>query len=654
MREEAGLRPATPPRAPRRFPRMGAAALTSLVLLAAGAGAAGAATQVTVSNPGGLTAVGPVNGDNGFPAWYEDSKGTRVELCLDDTNPLCGFLPGTVPDPSIPISFPDNFPDEAFYFRADSTLTLTGGPRAGTGKAALTLALEGAFLNAVQPGDQQVFARQRIFVTNGPANSTLTFKEPYGTITVDTDSTGKGRITEDISPAVGNFLTPLKGNLGPFLKWDTGAPEGYLGDPAQAHAVTGGPFGNTFSVTGGGLDLSTDQFTVQGKISTNSGVNADEAIVNGDKLDVFATSSASAQLQVEGTGLQTTPMVTDPGTGRFYARVPWPTSGAPTSVKVVNISDKPASSSTVDVTRPSGITITKASYDGTTLTVAADSANGYPVKVVGVGAGGTDGTLTDNTPQAFSVTAPGATVTVKNDLGSASLPVTVTGGAAMDAALPPTPPAADPGPVVDQSPNNPAGTKAAATIAQASLSRAQSTTVDGSTSTNGGAGPLTYKWSQLPGGPKVTFSSTTAVKPTVSVPFFTSTSATKPADPDGTNVAKLQLEVTDSNGATSTATVDLTVVNDAVVVGTAKHRLGTELRVSGTATLPGNTATLVPQSNVVVYDTTSGTPVKLGTAPVDTLNAFDVRLKPGPGARVRTVLIQSTRGGSATATLATR
>ena len=174
-----------------------------------------AVTQVTVKNPGGLTAAGPVNSDHGFPAWYQDSTGTRIEPCLDQDNALCGFLPGDVPDPSQPISFPDNFPEEFFYQLIGSDLTLPGG-----GKAVLTLGLEAAFMNGVEQGEQVVFARTRVTVKGGPRNTTLTFKHPFGELTIDTDATGAGRIVQDISPAVGNFTAALKGNFGPFLRWD--------------------------------------------------------------------------------------------------------------------------------------------------------------------------------------------------------------------------------------------------------------------------------------------------------------------------------------------------------------------------------------------------------------------------------------------------
>src|SRR5690349_9821632 len=169
--------------------RRGIAAVTALLLAATGAGTSLAATQVTVKNPGGLTAVGPVNTEYGFPSWYEDSNRTRVELCLDDQNPLCGFLPGDIPDETAPISFPDNFPQEAFYMLAGSQLDLPGG-----GKAVLVLGLEAAFANTVTQGDQVVFGRQRIVVKGGPANATLTFRHPYGTITIDTDGTAAGML----------------------------------------------------------------------------------------------------------------------------------------------------------------------------------------------------------------------------------------------------------------------------------------------------------------------------------------------------------------------------------------------------------------------------------------------------------------------------
>src|SRR3954453_9507332 len=170
-------------------------------------------TKITKTNPGKLAAVGPVNSVDGFPSWYGDSNGLRLEPCLDGDNPLCGFLPGDIPDDSQPISFPDNFPEEFFYQLVGSELDLPGG-----GRAVLTLGLEAAFANGpAEVGQQVVFARTRIVVKGAPANQTLTFTHPFGAATIDTDGTGAGRLVNDVSPAIGNFTLALGGNFGPFL-----------------------------------------------------------------------------------------------------------------------------------------------------------------------------------------------------------------------------------------------------------------------------------------------------------------------------------------------------------------------------------------------------------------------------------------------------
>ena len=123
------------------------------------------------------------------------------------------------------------------------------------------------------------FTRIRIVVRGAAPNTTLTFKHPYGQLTVDTDGTGAGRLVRDVAPSIGNFSLALNGDVGPFLRWTgTDAPAGYLGDPAVAHTVTGGPVRNTFEMWNGTTSVATtDQFTLQGKIATNRGVTADAA-----------------------------------------------------------------------------------------------------------------------------------------------------------------------------------------------------------------------------------------------------------------------------------------------------------------------------------------------------------------------------------------
>src|SRR4051794_32165147 len=91
----------------RRLVRRAIAAVCALAFPVLAATNAMAATTVVTKNAGKLAAVGPVNTVNGFPAWYQDSTGRRVEPCLDRDNPLCGFLAGDVPGAG-PIAFPSN------------------------------------------------------------------------------------------------------------------------------------------------------------------------------------------------------------------------------------------------------------------------------------------------------------------------------------------------------------------------------------------------------------------------------------------------------------------------------------------------------------------------------------------------------------------
>jgi hypothetical protein len=630
-----------PPQHPRG--RRTVAAAAALLLGATGISASTAATEVVQRNPGGLTAVGPVNTEHGFPAWYEDSSKVRTELCLDGDNPLCAFPPGDVPDPLKPISFPDNFPGEAFYMLAGSEVQIPGG-----GDAVLTLALEAAFANENPiPGDQVVFSRQRIDVDDAAPNTTLTFTHPYGTVTVDTDERGRGRLVEDVSPAVGNFQTPLKGDIGPFLQWDSGAPEGYLGNPDVEHTVTGSPLGTNFFevTTSDGGTARNDQFSVMGKISTNTGVQADRAVVGGGHLDVFATSRGD-QLEVVGQDgvFSTTPMEKDEGDSeRAYARIAY-TGAAPATVTVRNLGDKPVSSAEVAVTDVS--VATAATYDGTALTVEATSASGTAPEVAGFGALAATGTA-NVYKGSFPTLAPPVEATVSTSGTSrTTVPVVVTGGEASPVGEDPIDPSPDPGPVTDgTTPDNPDVEQPAATAAVAALpgsvARGMATELDGS----GSANAASYEWSQL-SGPEVTFSDRTVARPKVVVPFFTTVSATAPAAADQDPV--LQLVVKNAAGvASSPATITLKSDDVVTVAAASRHRVGKELRLTGTALVPGAPSLLNPATSVNIYNTTSGTPVKVGSAPVDSLGNWEYRAKPGPGQRISSVLVQSTRGGEA-------
>ncbi|MEX5261125.1 hypothetical protein [Kocuria sp. CPCC 205263] len=646
-----------PPRRPRYRRTIAASAV--LMLGFTGISASVAATQVTEKNPGQLTAVGPVNPEFGFPAWYEDSAGVRTELCIDGSDPLCGLAPEpeTPYDPTQPTVLPGNFPHEGFYMLAGSELDLPGG-----GSAVLTLGLEGAFANEVAHGEQMVFARQRLVVKEGPANSTLSFQHPYGTIEVDTDEAGDAKLVEDISPAVGNFETPLKSNFGPFLKWDSGAPDGYLGNPDVPHTVVGSPLGegrNSFSVsgtnsaTGDAVTARTDLFTVMGKIATNHGVKAEHAVVNDGYIDVFATSRGD-QLQVNGQEgvFETTPMEKDEGDSeQAYARIAY-TGTAPSTVTVTNLGDDPQSTSTVNVTDLS--VGTAATYDGAILTVTARSSSGTAPTVRGFGelTAGAAGTYEGT----FTTVAPPVNVTVStSDTSKVTVPVFVTGGEASPAGLAPIDANPDPGGVTvveggtGTTPPAEGGTDPApaadAVIAPVTgaMARGVATELDGSGST----GATSYTWSQV-SGPTVTFSDPTVAKPTVTVPFFTTTTASAPEPADEDPV--LKLVVTNADGVEDEAQIRLRSDDDVSIAPGARYRAGKEFRIAGTAVVEGSPTLLRPPSSVNVYDVAAdGTfKRKLGTAQVDTLGNWELRLRPAPAGTVTNVLVQSTRGGEAT------
>src|SRR4051812_15058129 len=90
----------------RRGAVVGAVALT---LAASGAAIASAATPppAHTGNTVGLKQVGPIDESNGFPSWYRDTNGVRLELCLTRTTRTtswatsrphqAGVLPGQLP-----------------------------------------------------------------------------------------------------------------------------------------------------------------------------------------------------------------------------------------------------------------------------------------------------------------------------------------------------------------------------------------------------------------------------------------------------------------------------------------------------------------------------------------------------------------------------
>jgi hypothetical protein len=454
---------------------------------------------VGTPNSGHLVAVGPTSGDNGFPVWYKDDTGLRLEPCVDPKDRFCpsNTTAGVIPDTTKPVSFPDNFPNEFFYQLAQSTFTLPNG-----NKALGVFNLEASFAGPtpVKPaaGQQIVFGRIRFRMDGLQPGATYTITHPYGVDQVQAVN-GSINYTEDVGLAPGQFGDALNSRIGPFLKWDPqvppAAPAGYIGDGATPHAITGSPYNtNVFRIQGPGVGsgvtganacptasndcIQSTLFTVQGKIATTAGVNVDRATysraagASGGTLDVFAASETGPQsLQVSGSGLSTTRLRGE--AGHYEARVPF-TGPPPAKVTVTNVGDVPATSKDAAIT---DAVTSSAVYDADaqTLTIKAESsdkASPPALTATGFGALGADGSLVVNT-----VSGTPANVTITSSAGgSVTVPVTMTG--ATFAAI---------------------GVQAFAGPDQQVLT-GKTVTLDGSGST----GPITgYSWKQV-SGPAVT------------------------------------------------------------------------------------------------------------------------------------------------------
>lgn len=553
----------------RRLPggRIGRAAIATAVVAAAFAGTALVALGAT-STPGThLTAVGPISPDNGFPVWYADDSqpSLRLALCDQVSDPNCNIA-GTLPDGTQPQSFPGNYPVESFYQLASATATAGNG-----GKATYTAGLEATFNNNVvaKAGDQTVFSRIRVKVTNLDPNTDYVVHHPYGTDTLKSDGNGLIFVTEDVGAGSPNFADAMGGRFGPFLQWDPAVgdtpPAGYLADPAVNHKVIGSPVkdaaGNAqdyFRIDGpdaggpGVNTVSTDLFSLTGKLATTSGVSAQRADdhraagATGGTLDVFATSDPGQSIQVKGQGFDPVALRED-GKGQYLARVAY-TGATPASVQVVNAGDVPQTVKTIPVVDDIDA---QAAYDADTQTLKVTATSSNLDNNPTLTAKGY-GDLTAGAAS-FNVGAAPPEITVTStDGGSVTIPVDAS-GAAFSAI----------GVVANAGPEQ-------------TVQQGQTVTLDGSGST----GPVRgYSWVQT-GGPAVTLTGAATAKPTF----------TAPDNPNATPLdLTFELTVDNGSGQTSTGT---TVVHVAPVAAPVAN---------------AGTDQTVPQGSVVHLDGSAST-----------------------------------------------
>jgi hypothetical protein len=408
---------------------------------------------MAVENTRRLRAVGPIDPDHGFPLWFEDETGLRLELGLHP-DPLTPAI-GDLPKPAEPLSFPDNFPDESFYFLAEAELQVGGN--GVTGRARVILALEAAFGGDGSPKEELnvVFARIRVRMDNLIPGESYKVTHPYGVIDdpelLKADERGRVFYTEDLGIIEGDPTAVLnRGKVAPFLKGLSAAPNGYIGDGVTEQRITGSPFNTNFvmiegsQISDGGGDpdpsdpanpdrVWTDLFSVQGKLAKRVGAWVEGAayarVSGGFLLNVQARSDAGQDLRfvvpsaVGSSGVHLKLV----GEGEFYTGLAQvtslPTNGEPVG-ELVNISDSPPTRYPIKF--KDLVIVESAVHDRTTgtLTIKARSSDsGAVLTIPQLGL-----TLTAN-PQSFPRIAAPAELIVQSNLGGKGRqPVEVQGG----------------------------------------------------------------------------------------------------------------------------------------------------------------------------------------------------------------------------------
>ncbi|WP_447891537.1 Ig-like domain-containing protein [Pseudomonas atacamensis] len=438
--------------------------------------ALGLALSLTGSAYAQLAAVdpGPYTFATGkFPMWYQDENQLSMELCqsraassrVAATTPpayMCILLaePGIFDDAQ-PMIFPDNWPPEAFWFLAETTIADNA---AGYGVDAYVAGIEAAFAseNPVD-GDQQSFARIRIRV-NVPLAGTYTITHPYGVETVNVTAPGRRaiNITRDIGiGAPGNFSGAVGGAIGPFLRSvngpytevnpDTGATETFVGDPNLNEAVTGSPFNTNFlRITGPAGTIQSNVFSLSGKVLDNrqqTQVEIDRATYRrtaaGVRAEVFAKADSSSSLCFRETiallpGPPATPCQTSllgDNNGLFFGQRLG--SGAVPAVIVVTATNP------TGTTRPTAVSAkltdvvkvqtARYSWDNHSLLIEATSTDEVVIPDMvaqGYGRLSKSGTLQRIT--VADLTQPPASVTVKSASGGSDTEAVVVVGTAPD------------------------------------------------------------------------------------------------------------------------------------------------------------------------------------------------------------------------------
>lgn len=402
-----------------------------------------------------LTAIGPIDPQNGFPLWYRDSTGLQLRLCVGD--PVrCLFT-----DPPIAgnaFSQQIGFGANAFYMRARADLN--AGPNGDP--ADLELALKAAFTNGPPANGQQVvFGRIRFRAAGLENNTTYVLTHPYGVDNIPTDNNGNIDFSLDVGCTADDglvacdFTRAFGSRVDPFLTAVAPAPPaGFIGDPTILQTLTGSPFGTNFfriqgtNAGGQGVNVvQTDLFRLQGQrfnsppVAVNDSATVAQNSIN-NPINVLANDSDPEGSAISVTavtqGTNGTVAVGPGGANVLYS----PTSGFfGSDTFTYTVSDGSlASTATVSVTvnraptaSPDAATVSQNSANNTINVLANDSdPDGNAISITAVTQGTNGGAVSFGggsvvyTPVSGFAGTETFTYTISDGLLAATATVTVT------------------------------------------------------------------------------------------------------------------------------------------------------------------------------------------------------------------------------------
>jgi hypothetical protein len=322
-------------------------AAIGLAALAAGALAAPAQAQAPVGAGIGTGPIGPIVERFGFfPEYYTDALGTKLQLCVFD--PACAVL---LPNPSQPISFPGNFPDEMFYWLAN----------ADAGGAGLVLAQEATFDGV--DGNQAVFGRLRVRVRDIPVGH-YRFTTPYGQFEATTNGQTDQGLDVGCGPAIGppcdptTFPMSAGSAIGPNYLTAAGAPAGFVGDGASTTTVTGSVFTPTLASVDAlppaislGVTAASDTQDNAGTVAVQFNPSALDDVDGVRPANCAPTPARLPAAATTNTTCSSTDLSTPSNTGTRVFHVAVPDTTPP------------------HITAPTGVSVGSVNPDGTTYNV---------------------------------------------------------------------------------------------------------------------------------------------------------------------------------------------------------------------------------------------------------------------------------------------